>query len=140
MTSKTPSKGYSEAWLVESRSDITKKYTVSRRPDGTFACDCPAWKFAHAPKPACKHIQGVREILDPAATAVTVQAIREAQVRRRERVEMVKVTFDDQYIGRITQDQAEQFKATMRAADFVDAVAKPPQTVGDFTIRRKFRL
>jgi len=33
-----------------------RKYILGQKADGTLACDCPAWKFAKAPKPPCKHI------------------------------------------------------------------------------------
>jgi len=55
MTSKTPSKGFVEAWGVESLTSSTV-YTVSKRADGSYACSCPYWKFHKQPKPTCKHI------------------------------------------------------------------------------------
>jgi len=59
MTSKTPSKGYVEAWEVESRTEPGTAYTVSKRADGTYACSCPRWKFHQKPKVNCKHILAV---------------------------------------------------------------------------------
>lgn len=142
MVSKPPSRGYAEAWLVESRTDPTAKYTVSKRPDGTFACSCPAWKFHPAPKVDCKHIDGVREALNEDSTRAAVEDIQRYQRERRERGITIAVSFDGVLIGHITEVQAEQFKANMRLA----GGPKPPQptplttTFGDFTIRRKFRL
>ena len=142
MVSKPPSRGYAEAWLVESKTDTTAKYTVSKRPDGTFACSCPAWKFRPAPKVDCKHILGVREALNDDSTAAVVNSLKTYQEERRAVGNTVEVTFDGVLIGHITEAQAEQFKANMRLA----SGPKPPQpsplttTYGDFTIRRKFRL
>lgn len=45
-------------WLIQSHSDPTKTYKVAQRADGTYACDCPHWKFRH-PVGGCKHIHDV---------------------------------------------------------------------------------
>ena len=49
-----------QQWDVGSHSDPSKKYIVSFKRDGTYACECPAWKFHPAPRVDCKHIQEVR--------------------------------------------------------------------------------
>lgn len=50
---------YVDSWEVTgSKGDV---YKVSQRKDGTFACNCPAWKFKPAPKPDCKHIKAITE-------------------------------------------------------------------------------
>lgn len=48
-------------WRVPSRSDPHKEpYTVSADHQGRFACSCPRWKFARAPKPDCDHIAQIK--------------------------------------------------------------------------------
>jgi len=43
-----------ERWdVIGSRGDT---YVVSKRQDGSYGCSCPAWRFARAPKPDCRHI------------------------------------------------------------------------------------
>lgn len=50
---------YVDSWEVTgSKGEV---YKVSQRKDGTFACNCPAWKFKPAPKPDCKHIKAITE-------------------------------------------------------------------------------
>jgi len=41
-------------WVIESSSDPTWKYTVSRDGDGSWSCTCPHWSFR---KTECKHIK-----------------------------------------------------------------------------------
>lgn len=53
-------KQWSAQWVVDSHSDPLKVYKVSVTHDGRWACDCPAHRFAKAPKPNCKHIEKVR--------------------------------------------------------------------------------
>jgi hypothetical protein len=48
-------------WDIESLTDASKSYSVSKRLDGSFACSCPAWKFHRAPKVDCKHIRFVKD-------------------------------------------------------------------------------
>lgn len=43
-------------WNVQSESNPTKFYTVSRNTDGSFSCSCPAWIYR---RKECKHIKGV---------------------------------------------------------------------------------
>lgn len=120
MTPITPSKGYVEAWDVESLTDCSKRYVVSKRKDGRFACSCPAWKFASAPKPDCKHIRALRD-------DVVVASV----------VKLVKVFFDGALVAQLTQAQADNFRATL-------AGTKRPETKNlgtpEFRITRKFRL
>lgn len=54
-------------WEVESSNPLseTKTWRVSQAQDGSFGCSCPAWKFAKAPKPDCKHIRFIRTKLRP---------------------------------------------------------------------------
>ena len=140
MTSKTPSRGYAEAWLVESKTDITKKYTVSKRPDGTYACSCPYWKFHPSPKPICKHIDAVRDANNERIVPIP-DSDRTATVRQSR---MIEVRFDGIVVGTLNTEQAEKFKTSMRgigaASPEFDAPKPPVTTFGDFTIRRKFRL
>lgn len=56
MTKPNP---YVRSWDVPTSSDGST-WKVSERVDGTFACSCPKWKFARAPKPECHHIGAVR--------------------------------------------------------------------------------
>lgn len=50
---------YVRGWDVASTTS-DDVYRVSERKDGSFACNCPAWKFHRAPKPECKHICSVK--------------------------------------------------------------------------------
>lgn len=122
MTPKTPSRGYVEAWEVESLTDSAKVYTVSKRKDGTLACSCPAWKFAHAPKPDCKHIRALRSDLITAPTTLAAK--------------LVTVLFDGAVVARITQAQADRLRAQL------PGMQPEPATVisSEFRIRRKFRF
>lgn len=51
---------YVKRWTATGSSGA--EYIVSMRQDGTYACSCPAWKFAKArpTKEPCKHIRDVR--------------------------------------------------------------------------------
>ena len=120
MTPITPSRGYIEAWDVESLTECGKTYVVSKRTTGSYACSCPAWKFARAPKPDCKHIRALRSDL------TTVAAVR-----------LVKVFFDSALVAEVTQEQAERLRANIFGIKRVQ-----PETVvsSEFRIRRKFRL
>lgn len=51
-------------WSVQSKTEPEKLYVVSRAVGGHYGCSCPAWKFAKAPKPDCKHINDVRNNYD----------------------------------------------------------------------------
>lgn len=57
--SSTSSATWVTQWIVTS-PDSGKEYKVSQKADGSFACDCPAWKFKKAPRPDCKHILRVK--------------------------------------------------------------------------------
>lgn len=48
-------------WEVSSLTS-DKTYIVGQKSDGSFGCDCPAWKFKKAPRPDCKHILKVRAV------------------------------------------------------------------------------
>jgi len=41
-------------WTIESSSDPTKSYTVSRNEDGSWSCTCPHWTYR---KTECKHMK-----------------------------------------------------------------------------------
>ena len=56
------------------------KWKVSLKRDGTYACSCPAWKFAKAPKPDCRHIQTIQE--NPASTGTSPKSIVLANVEQ----------------------------------------------------------
>jgi hypothetical protein len=45
-------------WRVPASSNGT--WTVSLKRDGSYACSCPAWKFAKAPKPDWGHIDLIK--------------------------------------------------------------------------------
>jgi len=47
-----------QQWNVPATNGGT--WIVSLKHDGTYACSCPVWKFARAPKPDCKHIEMIR--------------------------------------------------------------------------------
>jgi len=51
---------WAQQWDVGSHSKSGVTYVVSLKRDGTYACACPAWKFAKAPKPDCGHIREVQ--------------------------------------------------------------------------------
>jgi len=53
-------KKWEAQWIVKSMTDASKTYKVSVAKDGRWACDCPAHRFAKAPKANCKHIERVR--------------------------------------------------------------------------------
>lgn len=59
-------------WTAQSRTTAGKQYVVALKRDGTFGCDCPAWKFHKAPKPDCKHILAIKRI-EPSATREEVE-------------------------------------------------------------------
>jgi hypothetical protein len=89
----TSSSQWVSQWEVASESNPSKFYKVSQRQDGSFACDCPAWKFKPAPKPPCKHINGLiaKEPVDktrttPKAEQEFVRAGRTKQVTTSEPV------------------------------------------------------
>lgn len=52
-------------WEIES-PDSGKLYIVAQKADGSFGCDCPAWKFkkadANGRRPDCKHILCVKQM------------------------------------------------------------------------------
>ena len=50
-----------DRWMVQSETDPTKFYTVSRAKDGSFGCSCPAWKFRKVE--TCKHIRGAADTI-----------------------------------------------------------------------------
>jgi len=144
MTPKTPSRGYVESWDVESLSDSTKVYTVSRRKDGeTYACSCPAWKFHPAPKPDCKHIKQIRiQLIQESVSSLrfipdTVSTrVLPAMAKPTETTQpLVTVAFDGVVIGVLTRAQADQFRASMKKPAQPDVVVS-----GEFRIRRKFRF
>lgn len=59
-----------DKWTVQSETDSSKFYTVSRASDGGFGCSCPAWIFK---KMTCKHIMGVAQTivgLDPTEAGI----------------------------------------------------------------------
>jgi hypothetical protein len=53
---------YVRQWQVNSwsRKGGLKFYTVSQRADGSFACDCPIWKYKPNPRQDCKHILEIK--------------------------------------------------------------------------------
>jgi hypothetical protein len=75
--SAQPNSPWIERWGVT--GDSGKEYVVSRKNDGTFACDCPAWKFCKAPKRDCKHITRLRYDLAVVAACFKSRRISEPQ-------------------------------------------------------------
>lgn len=56
---------YKHQWLIPSRSQKGKFYTVSVTYDGVWLCSCPAWIFQGGPiadRSSCPHIQEVQRI------------------------------------------------------------------------------
>jgi hypothetical protein len=53
--------GWAEHWEVESHSNPSIAYIVSKKSDGTWGCSCPHWTH-HVPRPVCKHIREVLQI------------------------------------------------------------------------------
>lgn len=52
---------YVNSWIVEGTSvdkvsGERKKYKVSVRQNGNWACDCPTWKWQKGVKNDCQHI------------------------------------------------------------------------------------
>ena len=45
-------------WTVPASSGGS--WRVSLKRDGSYACSCPAWKFATAPKKDCRHIEFIK--------------------------------------------------------------------------------
>ena len=68
---------WAERWLVSGSTG--SEYVVARRPDGTFGCSCPGWKFKKAPKPDCKHIRAMREAVSMQPAALPYDLKREAE-------------------------------------------------------------
>ena len=58
--------GWFESWQVQSESDPSKFYTVSRKTDGTFGCSCPAWTVRRI---NCKHIKVIASSLSPSGAS-----------------------------------------------------------------------
>lgn len=79
MVNLEPKGIYVARWEVESHSS-ERKYIVSMKNDGTWACDCPFWKFHKAPKPICKHIEGVQRE-EPRATAEKVAEVHKVATK-----------------------------------------------------------
>jgi hypothetical protein len=52
------SPGWVNFWEVPSHSKPSQAYIVAQRPNGTFGCNCPRWKFHQDTE--CKHIQDVK--------------------------------------------------------------------------------
>jgi hypothetical protein len=48
-------------WEITSMTS-DRTYVVGQKVDGTWGCDCAAWKFHKAPKPPCKHILKVQAV------------------------------------------------------------------------------
>jgi hypothetical protein len=69
-------------WLVRSRT-TNKIYTVAMKEDGSWGCDCPAWKFAKAPKPDCKHILATKRS-EPEITPGVAGAMAGARAAMRQ--------------------------------------------------------
>jgi hypothetical protein len=145
MTSKTPSKGYVEAWEVESYTGIDT-YTVSKRADGTYACSCAAWKFARAPKPDCKHIDVVRSGLAVGAkdgsytcNLCGYNTLKVADMRAHR-----STAFGNGCAYRAPAVPSLQNRAYIDAAATVDKIVTRPKAEPDgmerFTVRRKFKF
>lgn len=80
-------KSWVKKWNVEgSNGDV---YVVSQKDDGTFGCSCPAWKFAKAPKPDCKHIRAHGKATDDLTRYVLTQEKKwqDQQKRQREAID-----------------------------------------------------
>ena len=82
---------YVAKWQVDSFTDSSKSYVVSRTRTGEMQCSCPVWKFRRR---ECKHIDAVRQDEDQSSqyerTYVETTRRRETtgveptrQVRRR---------------------------------------------------------
>src|SRR5438128_1075635 len=55
-------------------------WRVSVKHDGAYACSCPAWKFAKAPKSDCRHIQLIKD--NPAALEASCKKVVLAKVEQ----------------------------------------------------------
>ncbi len=69
-------KGWIRSWTVPGSEG--NEWKVSQRANGTYGCSCPAWKFAHAPKPDCHHILAVRR--NPDIGTIKIPAVVLANV------------------------------------------------------------
>ncbi|TFF93542.1 MAG: hypothetical protein EU544_05730 [Promethearchaeota archaeon] len=54
---ETPEGGEEEVWYIESSSDKSKKYKVTKNSNGSYSCTCPHHVFRKA---ECKHIKEVK--------------------------------------------------------------------------------
>jgi hypothetical protein len=136
MTPKAPSRGYVEAWEVESLTEPGKVYNVSKRKDESFACSCPRWKFATAPKPDCKHIRALRVQLLQCAVASPIPTMPRATSATAPATEFVNVYFGTSFVARLSTVEAARLRANLQAAK----QQAEPVITAEFSIRRKFRF
>lgn len=58
------SQTWKERYEVQSHTDVTKRYTVARKDDGSWGCSCPRWIFGK-PRSNCKHILAMIYAMQP---------------------------------------------------------------------------
>ena len=76
-------------WQHVSKSG--KVYTVAITKHGEMGCSCPAWRFAKAPKPDCKHIayikrtkkEQIRDILNGKTIMTPTAGIPETTFKKK---------------------------------------------------------
>jgi hypothetical protein len=119
-------------WEVDSLTEPRKVYNVSKRKDESFACSCPRWKFATAPKADCKHIQALRFEASLEASPIPTMPVAN---RTFSTTEFVNVYFGTSFVARLSTVEAARLRANLQAA-------KTPEPVitAEFSIRRKFRF
>ena len=49
---------YVKFWKIDSATNRSLSYVVSKNRDGSYACSCPAWTH-HTPRRDCKHIDAL---------------------------------------------------------------------------------
>lgn len=59
-------------WIVNSRTDYDKSYTVSMDTKGKFGCSCPKWKFQRGERQDCHHIKAIKQNLFINLMATTI--------------------------------------------------------------------
>ena len=47
--------------FIASFTEPNKKYTIKRKLDGKFTCNCPSWIFNHSGDRTCKHTRAILE-------------------------------------------------------------------------------
>jgi predicted nucleic acid-binding Zn finger protein len=85
------SSGWVNRWEVASHTS-DREYVVAQRPDGSWGCSCPAWKFkkpVDGVRADCKHIQ---EVKGSEPVDMTKTSAKAAEAFKRSRAENKPIT------------------------------------------------